>query len=152
MKTICWILGLAATMLTGGCSSPESVVDLQGKGSKAIYNASYDRVWDAAVAASQNGKLYILNANKSKGYISAKRGWRPTTWGENVGIWVRSKSPNQTEVEVVSKQAGPPVLVLSNWEQPLLHSIATNVPATSASLDKDQMRKESFEPAKISTN
>jgi hypothetical protein len=152
MKTIPWILGLAAIMLAGGCSSPESVVDLQGKGSKAIYYASYDRVWDAAVAASQTDQLYILKANKTKGYISVKRGWRPTTWGENVGIWVRSKAPDQTEVEVVSRQAGPPVLILSNWEKPLLHSIATNIPTASASLGLDQMRKEPLESSKLTTN
>ncbi|EEF57029.1 hypothetical protein [Pedosphaera parvula] len=130
MKSIQWIFGLALIMSFNGCSSPESVSTLQGHGTKTVYNASYDRVWSAAIAASQTGDLYVLNADKSRGYISTKRGWRPTTFGENVGIWVRSISPTQTEVEVVSKQAGPPVLVLRNWETRLLDSIAANLTAT----------------------
>ena len=36
---------------------------------KLYYNASYDRVWSAAIAASQTGDLYILNADKSRGFI-----------------------------------------------------------------------------------
>ena len=130
MKSIQWILGLSLIMLFNGCSSPESVSTLQGHGTKTVFNASYDRVWSAAIAASQTGDLYILNADKSRGFISTKRGWRPTTFGENVGIWIHSISPTQTEVEVVSRQAGPPVLVIRNWETRLLDSIAANLTAT----------------------
>jgi hypothetical protein len=92
-----------------------------------VYNSSFDRVWSAAIAASQTGDLYILNADKSQGYISAKRGLRPETFGENVAIWVRVVSPTQTEVEVVSRQAGPPVLMSRNWEKRILSSIAANL-------------------------
>jgi hypothetical protein len=127
MKSIQWIFGLSLIMLFNGCSSPESVSTLQGQGTRTVYNASYDRVWSAAIAASQTWDLYILNADKSRGYISTKRGWRPTTFGENVGIWIRSISPTQTEVEVVSKQAGPPVLTIRNWEKRILDSIAANL-------------------------
>jgi hypothetical protein len=125
--TLCSLLGLAVALMFTGCSTPGSVSQLKGQGSSVVYNSSFDRVWSAAIAASQTGDLYILNADKSQGYISAKRGLRPETFGENVAIWVRVVSPTQTEVEVVSRQAGPPVLMSRNWEKRILSSIAANL-------------------------
>jgi hypothetical protein len=100
---------------------------MQGAGTAQVFNANYDRTWSAAVAAAQTGDLYILNADKSRGFISAKRGLRPETFGENVAIWVRGTAPNQSQVEVVSRQAGPPVLMLRNWEKRILTSISANL-------------------------
>jgi hypothetical protein len=55
---------------------------------------------------------------------------------ENIGIWVRTLSPAQTEVEVVDRQAGPPVLALVNREIEIQGDIAANlareVPAVGA--------------------
>ena len=128
MKIVSAFLGtvLAAAMLAG-CSSPQSVAHMQGAGSKEVYDAGYDRVWSAAVASAQTGDLQVLRVDKATGYISAKRGLRPETFGENVAIWVHQTSPTQTEVEVVSRQAGPPVLVIRNWEHRILNSIAANL-------------------------
>jgi hypothetical protein len=127
MKTFPVILSLAVLLLFNGCSTPHSVSQLRGQGTKSLYNAPYDRVWSAAVAAAQTGDLTILIADKANGFISAKRNIRPTTFGENVAIWVRGISPTQTEVEVVSRQAGPPVLTIRNWEHRILDSIAANL-------------------------
>jgi hypothetical protein len=127
MKTLPVILSLAVLFLLNGCSSPRSVSEMRGHGTKALFNATYDRVWSAAVAAAQTGDLTVLHADKDRGFISAKRGIRPTTFGENVAIWVRGVSPTQTEVEVVSRQAGPPVMTIRNWERRILDSIAANL-------------------------
>lgn len=94
---------------------------------REVYDANFNRVWSAAVAAAQTGDLEVLNADKAHGYISAKRGLQPETFGENVGIWIRQVSPSQTEVEVVSRQAGPPVVEFRNWEPRILNSIAANL-------------------------
>jgi hypothetical protein len=126
MKTNLLLLALFA-MIFSGCSSPESVSRLQGRGTQQVYEADFDRVWSAAVAAAQVGDLQILNADKTHGYISTKRGLEPETFGENVGIWIRTVSPTQTEVEVVSRPAGPPVLELRNWEHRILNSISANL-------------------------
>lgn len=114
-------------MVFTGCSTPQSVGHMQGKGTKQVYDASFDRVWSAAVAAAQQGDLQILQADKAQGYISAKRGIQPETFGENVAVWVRMVSPTKTEVEVVSRQAGPPVVVVRNWEHRILNSISANL-------------------------
>jgi hypothetical protein len=118
---------LALTLIATGCSSPQSVAQMQGQGAKEVYNAGYDRIWSAAVAAAQMGDLYILRADKVHGYISAKRGLQPETFGENVGIWVRPVSAYQTEIEVISRQVGPPVLIMRNWEKRILTSIEANL-------------------------
>lgn len=127
MKVFITVFGLLWMVFLNGCSTANSVTKMEGEGTRSLYNASYDRVWAAAVAAAQTGDLYILRADKERGTISAKRGMTPTTFGENVSIWVRSISPTQTQVEVVSRQGGPPVFTIKNWEKPLLDAIAANL-------------------------
>src|SRR5437588_7185461 len=116
MKISITSIGVALLLLTTGCSTTRSVSEMQGRGTVQTYNAPFDSVWRAAVDASQIGDLRILSADKERGYIAAKRGLRPQTFGENVGIWITRVSPAQTQVEVVSRQAGPPKLIIKNWE------------------------------------
>jgi len=103
---------------------------MESQGKRQIYDANYDRVWTAAVASAQQGDLQVLSADKTQGFISAKRGMEPTTFGENVAIWVHHISDTQTEVVVVSRQAGPPVVMLRNWEQRVLNAIAADLTTT----------------------
>jgi hypothetical protein len=127
MRKFCALLVPLAFLLATGCSSPKSVAKMKGQGTREVYDADYDRIWKAAVAAAQMGDLYILNADRDAGYISAQRGWRGSTFGENVGIWIRKVSPTKTEVEVVSRQTGPPVLAIRNWENRILTSIEADL-------------------------
>ena len=110
-----------------GCSTTSSVAQKQGKGSRQVYPAPFDQVWRAAVDAAQIGNLEILNANREQGYIAAKRGVQKETFGENVGLWITRVSPTETQVEVVSRQAGPPVFWLKNWENEILRTIEANL-------------------------
>jgi hypothetical protein len=126
MKSL-FVAGLATVLLLTGCSSPKSVSNLAGKGTKQTFDQPFDVVWRAAVDGTQQGDLEILNADRSQGYISARRGVRAHTFGENVGVWVKSLGPSRSEVEVVSRQAGPPVAWLKNWEHEILRAIAANV-------------------------
>jgi hypothetical protein len=121
------LLGCVLALLAAGCSSPKTVANLEGKGTKQAFNYSYDAVWRAAVDAAQQGELQVINADRERGYISARRGVQVETFGENVGIWVRSLGPAQTQVEVASRQAGPPVMWLKNWENEILRAVAANV-------------------------
>ena len=128
MKSLAGLFALAvATAFFNGCSTPQSVGRMEGHGAKQVYDANYDRVWRAAVAAAQTGDLQVLTADKKEGFIAAKRGLRPETFGENVAIWVHSVAPGQTQVEVVSRQAGPPVLMFRSWEHRILDSISANL-------------------------
>src|SRR3954464_13140871 len=94
MKILTAILALAFVVC--GCSTTKSVAEKQGKGTKQVYRAPFDQVWRAAVDATQIGDLEILNADRAQGYIAARRGVRPETFGENVGLWVTHVSPTET--------------------------------------------------------
>lgn len=126
MKSI--VLGaMALAILITGCSSPRSVASLEGRGTRQTFSYPFDVVWRASVDAAQQGELEVLNADRTRGYISARRTMQVHTFGENVGVWVRSVGPSATEVEVVSRQAGPPVAWLKNWENEIIRAIAANV-------------------------
>jgi len=131
------VLSLAVLLgLLAGCATQERVATLQGQGTKRVYTATFDQAWRAAVDAAQRDGLEVMTADRNRGYIGARRSVQPHTFGENVGIWVRQFGPTSTEVEVVSRQAGPPALWLKNWENELQRSIAANltreVPAIGA--------------------
>ncbi|MCI0746602.1 MAG: hypothetical protein L0Y58_14475 [Verrucomicrobia subdivision 3 bacterium] len=121
------LAGLALALIVTGCSTPQRVATLEGRGTKQTFDASYEAVWRAAVDASQQGELEILNADRSRGFISARRGVQVETFGEHVGVWVRNLGPSSTQVEVVSRQTGPPVMWLKNWENEIIRAIAANL-------------------------
>jgi hypothetical protein len=121
------LTGVATILFLTGCSSTKSVSNLEGKGTRQTFNYPYDVVWRAAVDSTQQGDLQVLTADRSRGYVSARRTIQPHTFGENVGVWVKSLDPSHTQVEVVSRQAGPPVAWLKNWEHEILRTIAANV-------------------------
>ena len=121
------ISGLMAIALLAGCATQKQVSSMEGKGTRVVYNAPYDRVWRAAVDAAQIQDLTIRTADPGSGYITAGRGMQVTTFGENVGIWVKEVVPGQTQVEVVSRQAGPPALTFKSWENRILNALAANL-------------------------
>ena len=130
MKFVAAILGIA--FIVCGCSTTSSVAKKEGHGTQQVYRAPFDQVWRAAVDAAQLGDLQILKANRGQGYISARRGVQAETFGENVGLWVKRMSPTETQVEVVSRQAGPPVFWLKNWEHEILRAIDANLTREAA--------------------
>lgn len=146
MKTLILAASALALLITG-CSSPRSVSNLEGRGTKQTFDYPYDAVWRAAVDAAQQGELEVLSADRNRGYISARRGVQVETFGENVGLWVRSLGPARTEVEVVSRQSGPPVLWIKNWENEILRAVAANVtretPAVGGTGTQTQIYQES---------
>ena len=125
MKAMISLLALA--LLTAGCATSRQVSAMQGRGTKHVFRAPYDQVWRASVDAAQMGELEVVNADRSRGYIASKRGLQVESFGENVGIWVTSLSPTETQVEVVSRQAGPPKFWLKNWEDEILRTIEANL-------------------------
>ncbi|MDB6016953.1 MAG: hypothetical protein JWR19_1442 [Pedosphaera sp.] len=128
MKTIPLFLAALLFLLVAGCSTPGSVAKMEGRGTRRVFNDGYNPVWNAAIGAAQLDDLRILDSDEYAGYISVRRAMGTTTFGENISIWVRNISPTETEVEVVSRHSGPPVLPLPNGEQHFLNSIADILP------------------------
>ena len=125
MKT--FFASLMAIALLTGCATQQQVANMEGRGKRAVFNAPYENVWRAAIDAAQSQDLEVRTADPRAGYISTGRGMRPETFGENVGIWVREIAPGQTQVEVVSRQAGPPALWIKSWETKILNAINANL-------------------------
>ena len=97
-----------------------------GPGRKQVFRAPFDQVWRATVDAAQAGELEIVNADRTRGYISSRRGVQVETFGENVGIWVSSLSPTETQVEVVMPGRSAKIL-FKNWENQILNTIQANL-------------------------
>jgi len=121
------ILGVALLLVLCGCATQSGVARKQGEGTTQIYAAQYLPTWRAAIDAAQQDGLEVMTADRASGYISARRTARAHTLGENVGLWVREISPGRTQVEVVSRQAGPPVAWFKNWENEIHRAIAANL-------------------------
>jgi hypothetical protein len=117
----------AVSLLVSGCATQRQVAQAKGTGARQVYSAPYERVWAAAVDAAQLGELEVQSVDKSSGYIAARRGMQLETFGENVGVWITRLGPNETEVEVKSRQAGPPRFWLKNWEDEIHNAIAANL-------------------------
>lgn len=121
------VWGVATALVLAGCATKERVSTMEGRGTTQVYASSFDPVWRASVDAAQRDGLEIITADRTTGYISARRPVRVHTFGENVGLWVRETSPGRTQVEVVSRQAGPPVTWIKNWENEIHRAIAANL-------------------------
>lgn len=124
MKTLCILI---ATALLAGCATSESVNKLEGKGVKRTFPAAYEKVWPAAVSACRHGELSIEKLEPERGFIGAKTGVRMESWGEHVAVWVRKVDAMNTEVEVVSRLAGPHGLWKYDWSDPILNDIAIDL-------------------------
>ncbi|MEO6182183.1 MAG: hypothetical protein ABIP71_03595 [Verrucomicrobiota bacterium] len=127
MKKFLCLFGLSTCAVLVGCVTPSRVAQMEGNGKKMVFAAPYDEVWRAAVDAAQAGELDVRTADKTRGYIGATRGLQMHTMGENVGVWITQVSPHETQVEVVSRQAGLPVAWFKNWENQILNGVAANL-------------------------
>lgn len=133
MKSIFTVAAMAMIFAFTGCSTPKKVETLEGRGARQVFGASLDQVWQAALAAADMEGLHMVSNNRESGYIAARRGIRLHSFGEHVGIWVKQLSTSETEVAVVSRQAGPPVAWLKNWENEILRAISANLSREGAS-------------------
>jgi hypothetical protein len=100
---------------------------LSGPGTKRVYLATFDQTWRATANSMRRSDFTVVRSDRTAGYMEARRMAYSRPLDENIGIWVRTVTPTQTEVEVVDRQAGPPVLALVNREIELQSDIAANL-------------------------
>ena len=110
-----------------GCATKKQVAQMEGQGRRQVFAANYAQTWRAAVDAAQTQGLQVRSSDPATGYISAGCKIQLNTFGENVGIWVKAVATCHTQVEVLSRQAGPPVLWLKSWEKRILSAVAANL-------------------------
>jgi hypothetical protein len=146
MKKLFDLTLVSVVLVLAGCASPKRVSHLEGAGTKQLYAAPMDAVWRATLDAVDQNGLRVYSADRTTGYIDARRSIRPHTLGENVGIWVRSAGLDRTDVEVVSRQAGPPVAWVKNWENEIQRSIADNLSRDPAAVSTTVPREPYVDP------
>ncbi|HWF17819.1 MAG TPA: hypothetical protein VG754_01045 [Verrucomicrobiae bacterium] len=116
---------LLAAGFVAGCTSAKTVAKSEGQGARRTFHVSYETAWMASRGAIADNDLRVIDLDRRKGSILAKRDIGMTTFGENVGVWVRRVAPELTSIEVVSRHVGPPVLPGQGLEKPILDNIAT---------------------------
>ncbi len=134
MKWTILLFTSVSLVLATGCATQKRVADMEGRSSHVVFRASPEQAWTAALAAAQTNGLHVAVTNISKGYIGASSGPNPAGFGDNVGIWVHGITPTLVSVDVVSKHAGPTLMVMRNWEDPVLHTMAADVPRADVPL------------------
>ena len=117
----------AGVALLAGCATEQHASTTHGNGKVETYAASFDSVWRAAVDAAQVGGLKVVTADRKTGYIAAAQPTQPTAYGENVGLWVMPVSPTHTQVELVSRQAGPSTEWMKEWERDVFDILQLNL-------------------------
>ncbi len=122
------LCGLICLMGAAGCSTPTSVAKMEGQGKRRVFQAGYGTVWEAAQVAVRMDDFSILEANPRTGYISARRAIGDTTFGDNLGLWVRKKGVDKTEVEIIVRPIGPPVFLTPNPMRQILKTMAGTLP------------------------
>ena len=122
---VCMIFFFA---LIGGCANIQTVKDAKGKeGISRIYQYPYDNVFSAALAAAKSKELDIVEADKQNGQIILSHGVTMLSWGERIAIFIKSLSPNTTEVQIVSKPILSPGNFPPDWQQILLLNMDINL-------------------------
>ena len=65
-----------------GCASTKSMRGLENQGTKQIFTANYEKVWEAAINACSRNNITVKEIDKEKGYIGADTPTRMESWGE----------------------------------------------------------------------
>jgi hypothetical protein len=136
------LIALAALSLLTACSGANDLGTGKTGKSITVSEVSYDKVWNAALAAVNETKgdqkleveksLHVTKQDKAKGRIEAESGMSALSWGEVVGIFISpAHDAPQHRIEVESLTKMKTNLFANNWEDELLTSIQNSL-ATAA--------------------
>ena len=123
MKRIITLFLLTCIVFIQGCSTLADARKAEGEGTKKTFPASFEKTWNASNTALVKLKLEIASENRDKGYILAQRGISFASYGENVAVFVKKKTPSETQVEVVSKKSMATNIFAPDWTESVLNEI-----------------------------
>jgi len=121
------LLTAALALLLLACTTVETVKEAKGQGTKRAYDAPYEQVFDAVLAAAAARKLQVVENDRAARRVVLSHGVTWLSWGENVAVFVTPVSPRSTEVEVVSKAVMTPLNFPPDWDKILLEQIAVEL-------------------------
>jgi len=102
-----------------GCTTLADARKAEGEGVRKVYKTNVETAWKTTLHVLGKLKLDVATENKQEGYILAQRGmgFFQMSYGENVAIFLKSKSENETEVEVVSKKVMSTNIFAPDWSE-----------------------------------
>jgi hypothetical protein len=100
-RTFLVACSLAGSVLLGGCDAHDTSLEAksaydQGKGTKHVYDATYDQAWNAAHAAINWNQVGAVTEHPDQHYFLTD----PTHF-DQIGVWVAEETPGKTRVTVV---------------------------------------------------
>lgn len=100
-----------------GCTTLADARKAEGEGVRKVYRADIDTTWKKTIQVLSKLKLEVATENKQEGYILAQRGMGvfQMSYGENVAIFLKTKTTTETEVEVVSKKVMTTNIFAPDW-------------------------------------
>ena len=126
MKTRLLLSALLSVLLLA-CTSVETVKGAKGEGTRRVYDAPYEQVFNAVIAAAAVKKLDVVERDSAARRIVLSHGVTWMSWGENVAVFLTPVSAKSTEVEIVSKAVMTPLNFPPEWDKILLDQIATEL-------------------------
>lgn len=124
IQVITLISFLIASTLIAGCTTLADAKKAKGTGEKAIYNASFEELWDAIPNVVTSVGLEFVSANESDHSILAQRGVTAFSYGENVAIFVEVVTEgDKTSVEVVSRKSMQTNVFAPRWAKPIFEEL-----------------------------
>jgi hypothetical protein len=109
------------------CTTVDTVKEAKGQGAKRTYDAPYEQVFDAVLAAAAARKLQVVEADRAAKRVVLSHGVTWLSWGENVAVFVTPLAARATEVEIVSKAVMTPLNFPPEWDKILLEQIAVEL-------------------------
>ncbi len=122
MKNSLFAICMLAT-LAGGCASVDTVREAQGEGVSRVYQAAYEPVFKATLAAAQTRELEVVESDKAAGRVILSHGVTWWSWGERIAVFLKPRTETTTAVEIVSKPVLAPLNFPPDWPQILLEQI-----------------------------
>lgn len=110
-------LVLLSVAFLNGCTTLADARKAEGEGVRKVYRADIDTTWKKTIQVLSKLKLEVATENKQEGYILAQRGMGvfQMSYGENVAIFLKTKTTTETEVEVVSKVVMTTNIFAPDW-------------------------------------
>jgi uncharacterized lipoprotein len=136
MQRLIAVLFAAAALLSStACSTLADARASKGSGEARIYNASFDKVWNAVPDALKELGLKEEGYNKGSGYVVARSSMKvgenmPVAGlSDNLAVFVdKADNANQTRVEVVAKSSVLLNPLSKKWEARVLDKLAEKLP------------------------
>jgi hypothetical protein len=112
-------------ILASGCASNEQI--LKDQGVRYVYQYAYEPIFNATLAAAKTQVLNVDDLDKRRGKLVFSHGISFRSLGERITVFFRAVTPQETEVQIVSKPVISSLNFPPDWQQILHEQIAAEL-------------------------